>query len=541
MTGETEGAQACAPEHETAWEELKPGSAQEEEVIPAEVAKGLVSGTSTLGIGVLIERSCGFLANILAARFGGAQTFGAYALAISTANNVSTYAAGGIGSTAIRFSGEYSIGTAGYAALARALAVAASVSALLAACTLWLGAAPLSHLLHKPELTGVLRWAGCSAAAIILLECCRGFFVGQRRLKALLCLSGFAGVGMLTALPLASTLGPSAMLIGQSSVAIGAVLLCLFFYRALRLASPLHTGASLSVRVLLRRIWSFSVMQIGGIVSMNITGWWLTTLIAKGDTSMVQMGFFAVAHQLRNMVALAPSLLIEGSFAEMTESDGVTQKTPDQVTAICTYVATLVSLVLAGLGIIAVPWALTLLYGKSYASASAAASIALATAVLHMGSGAASSRVSILSIRTSVLVNTAWAMFVGIAATVFLFQGADAAKGAAVYLGAHILSAVLFFGFLKRRGHAPPGMISAFSVGAVCIIALAGFSLLRTALVTTTSNAGQLTTTALMFCLWAAGTAMLIQIGKRRRWLPSRVLVMRLAAKLFAMVRPSSS
>lgn len=68
---------------------------QEDEVLPSEVAKGLVSGTSTLGLGVLIERSCGFLANILAARFGGAQTFGAYALAISTANNVSTYAAGG--------------------------------------------------------------------------------------------------------------------------------------------------------------------------------------------------------------------------------------------------------------------------------------------------------------------------------------------------------------------------------------------------------------------------------------------------------------
>ena len=66
----------------------------------------LLSGTSALGAGVVVERGCGFIANVLAARFGGASTFGTYSLAIATANNISTYAAGGIGSTAIRFSGK---------------------------------------------------------------------------------------------------------------------------------------------------------------------------------------------------------------------------------------------------------------------------------------------------------------------------------------------------------------------------------------------------------------------------------------------------
>jgi hypothetical protein len=266
-------------------------------------------------------------------------------------------------------------------------------------------------------------------------------------------------------------------------------------------------------------------MQIAGIVSMNIAGWWLTTLIAKGDTTMVQMGFFAVALQLRNLVALVPSLLIEGSFAEMTEADGGRPKSPDQVTAICTYVATVVSVALAGFGIIAVRWGIPLIYGKSYASAYAAASIALATAVIHMGSGAASSRVSILSIRTSVFVNTAWALFVGAAASVFLLREADAVRGAAVYLAAHVLSATLFFGFLKKRGNAPDGMIPAFLIGAVCILALAVCSLLG-------STAGRFTIPALMLFIWAAGLAMLVQVGKRRRWLPSRSHIMRLVAKV---------
>jgi hypothetical protein len=72
----------------------KPGATEPapQQVLPTEVAKNLLSGTSTLGLGVLIERACSVLANILAARLGGASTFGTFSLAISTANNVSTYA-----------------------------------------------------------------------------------------------------------------------------------------------------------------------------------------------------------------------------------------------------------------------------------------------------------------------------------------------------------------------------------------------------------------------------------------------------------------
>ncbi|MFZ0593008.1 MAG: hypothetical protein WAM39_21300, partial [Bryobacteraceae bacterium] len=86
----------------------------DEPAIPVHVTKNLVSGTSALGLGVVIERGFGFLSNVLAARLGGASTFGVYSLAISTASNISTYAAGGIGSTATRFSGEYPRGSSGY-------------------------------------------------------------------------------------------------------------------------------------------------------------------------------------------------------------------------------------------------------------------------------------------------------------------------------------------------------------------------------------------------------------------------------------------
>jgi O-antigen/teichoic acid export membrane protein len=91
----------------TSIETVKTGDGTSAAAMPAHVTKNLVSGTSALGLGIIVERGCGFLANVLAARLGGASTFGAYSLAISTANNISAYAAGGIGSTAIRFSGNY--------------------------------------------------------------------------------------------------------------------------------------------------------------------------------------------------------------------------------------------------------------------------------------------------------------------------------------------------------------------------------------------------------------------------------------------------
>ena len=68
--------------------------------VPREIARHLVSGTSALGAGVLLERGLGFAANLLAARLGGAATFGAYSLAFTNASQISAYAGGGIGATA---------------------------------------------------------------------------------------------------------------------------------------------------------------------------------------------------------------------------------------------------------------------------------------------------------------------------------------------------------------------------------------------------------------------------------------------------------
>lgn len=495
--------------------------------LPAHVRKDLLTGTSALGIGVIAERGCSFLANILAARVGGASSFGVYALAISTANNISAYAAGGIGSTAIRFSGEHPRGSSGYPTLARVLAVISIVSAAIAAVVLWFGSGLITKLLGKPSLIYALQWASVSAAGIILLECCRGFLVGQRRLKALLLLSCLVGAGYLIFLPAMSYLGPMQMIASQSAVTLGAVSICVLGYRKLQLQSPVPIENPEPFQPLLKQIWSFGFVQLASLMGMNAAGWWLTSLIARSDTTMAQMGFFAVAHQLRNMVALGPSLLTEGSLAVMAGRDGKVANTPDNVMALCTYATTFMSVLLAGLGIIVLPWALPMLYGATYSPAVAATALAFTTAVIHMGSAPAAARLSIVSIKTTGVVNTAWAIFVATAATLVLFNHGDAAKGTGVYLAGHLFVACLQFRSLHKRTTIPSGTISSFGLGTAGALVLATLAYLRQ-----TSPELRVWLTAVMIGCFSLTIAGLIVIGKRHRWLPSRTALGAMVASL---------
>jgi hypothetical protein len=321
--------------------------------------------------------------------------------------------------------------------------------------------------------------------------------------------------------------GPVAMICSQSAAALGAVVVCMLCYRPLGLASPVHIERREPIKPMLKQVWSFGFVQLAGLVGMNAAGWWLTSLVAKSDGSMMQMGFFAVAHQLRNMVALGPSLLAQASLAEMADRGNKAQKTPRNVMATCTFISTLVSLALAGVGIIAVPWGLTIMYGKTYSGAELATAIALATAVAHMGSSPFAARLWIVSLRSSGLINTAWAVLVAVAATATLLHGGSAAKGAGVYLAAHVFSAGLQIGCLKKRGSMPRGVISVFSLGTTCAIALAALAFMR---VTDPARAASISF-LMMGVLLSALIAMYF-IGKRYNWIPSKHAIRELVAHM---------
>ena len=489
--------------------------------LPASVAKHVVRGTSTLGAAVFVERGASFLANVLAARLAGASVFGAYSLGITTANNISTYAAGGIGTTATRFSGKYPYDDGNYTVFAQVMATISLASAALAAIALCLGAGPIARLLHKPDLAGLLQWAGITAAGMVLLECARGFFVGQRRLLALAVLSLLVGLGMLGILPaMALTHRPAAMVISQGAVTLTAVALCCVLAARLNLLPPVHAIARVKFLPLLKEVWSYGLIQLSGLVSANVAGWWVTALIARADPSLVQISFFAIASQLRNLIGLIPSLLTEGSFAMMATGDVDSQHVPRRVMALCTYASTAVSFLIAALAMIVAPLVLQLMYGRSYTMAALAVSTGVAVAVVQMGNAPPSARLSVVSIRSTATVNTIWAIFTAGVGTLVMMRGGSAASAMAVFLAAHIVIAIIVLVVLSRKDSLPAGMVQLFTVSSAGIVLLVMSATYRAH-----NAAGQVRATAMMCVLTLVATAWLYQLGKRHGWLPSREMV----------------
>ena len=257
-----------------------------------------------------------------------------------------------------------------------------------------------------------------------------------------------------------------------------------------------------------------------------MSGWWATALVARNDTTLIQMSFLTIASQLRNLVSLPPSLLTEGSYAVMADPTHEASQTPQRVMALCCFAALSVSVLLGLAGIALVPWGLALLYGKSYAGAGAAVAVALATAVSHMGTAPASARLTIVSIRATAIINTLWAIFVAIAATTFLLHGGSAWYAMAIYFSAHAMSSTLALLALKRWDRLPAGLLPLFATSLLSVGVAAALSIWRG---TREQTAWPTLAIVAIFC----GTAgALYAFGRRYAWLPPREVFERLLARL---------
>jgi O-antigen/teichoic acid export membrane protein len=479
----------------------------------------LLTGMGALGVSLGFERGAGFISNVLGARLAGAQAFGAYSLALTTATNVASYAGAGIGTTANRFVGQYPPGTRGYRSLLRALSMVSVASAAIAALILWLGAAPLARvLLRNTKLVGPLQIAALSAAAFILLECCRGLLIGERRFSSLLLLSVMVGAGLLLMVPSTARFGPAPMLAGQASAVMMAVLTTTWLvYRLAHsrpfLANDNDNGAGPSVW----GVWSFGLVQLTGVIGLNAAGWWVASLVARYDPSLVQMAFYAIASQLRNVAALAPSLVGQCSFAMLTEEGGQDFGGSGRVLTVSTLVASLLATLCAGMAILVLPWLLRYLYGSAYRGAELASSFAIATALVHMSSSPAASRLTVVSLRVTGVINLVWAVFVFALGSWFVpRQGAVAA--AASFFAAHVLSMILVLIWLRHLGVLPPGVVSVSMLNVAIAGALLGVSWLRVS-----SGMQPLLAAGACATLTGAGAFRLWRMGRAQGVVPGRV------------------
>ena len=444
-------------------------------VAPPSLGRLLLKGSSSLGIATLLERGLGFIANLGAARLGGAHVFGAYSIAMTTATNVASYAGAGIGTTANRFSGEHPYGGPSYKGLIRTLAMVSLASTAVAIAILYFAAAPLAvYLVRNPGLAPLLRLAAFSAGAIILLECLRGLLIGQRRFVALLTLSALFGGGMALALPLAASRGPSQMVKCQAAVAVAAVVICVLASRRLQFAPttsrlPSRGGPSPAL------VTRFGLVQLAGMIGLSASGWWIASLVARADISLTQAGWYAIASQLRNICAMPAWLISQTAYAQLTDHGGNQYGGPARVTQISTIVASIVSLLVSGTAAVLMPWVIPHLYGKGYANAELAASLGVATGLMHMSAAPAAARLAVVSLRLTGFVNAAWSVLLIVLGT-WLIPNHGAAEATVGVLVAHLFSAIASLLMLSHLGSVTTELIYATLpaiVGSVLIAVLA--------------------------------------------------------------------
>jgi O-antigen/teichoic acid export membrane protein len=445
---------------------------------PQSLGSLLVSGSSALGAATLIERGFSFLANLAAARMGGAQVFGAYSVAMTTANNVASYAGAGIGTTANRFSGEYPYGSSGYRGLLKTLGLVSLVSSALAAAILWF-ASPwfASYLVRNPGLAPLLRLAAISAGAIILLECLRGLLIGQRRFAALLALSALFGGGLVIVLPWSARHSPSQMVVGQAAVALSAIMICVLAAKKLGFTPP-PSAVPETPGPRAGSVMRFGAVQLVGMIGINAAGWWIASLVARTDLTLAQAGWYSVASQLRNICGMPAWLISQTAYAQLTENGAQGYGGAGRVTVLSTFVATLVSLLIAGVAAALMPWVVPHLYGKDFAGAEFAATLAVATGLIHMSAAPAAARLTVVSLPLTGIINGAWSVLL-IALGTWIIPGGGAAEAAACFLAAHIFAAIAVL-FVLLRIHSAPSDLTWVTMPAILgSMLIAGLGWLR--------------------------------------------------------------
>ena len=163
-------------------------------------------------------------------------------------------------------------------------------------------------------------------------------------------------------------------------------------------------------------------------------------MMARSDPILIQLGFFAIASQIRYISGFGPSLLGQTSFSLPTDEGGSEYGSASIVLTRSTFLASLFSVVTGGIGTLAIHRAIGLFYGRSFAGAEAAAIFGIGTAVVHMSSAPAAATPSIVSVLAAGSMNVGWAVIVVVVAILFL---------------AHSISAIAVGAVLRSSGHLP--------------------------------------------------------------------------------------
>jgi O-antigen/teichoic acid export membrane protein len=168
-----------------------------------------------------------------------------------------------------------------------------------------------------------------------------------------------------------------------------------------------------------------------------------------------EVGYYNAASSLRNLSSLLPGLLLQVSYALMTDRRSETYGGARRIVLVNTWLTSIFIIPIAGIGIAIMPWLLPFLFGKEFTEGVEPANYLLATAVVHTISQAAVNRLSIISLRTLAAVNLLWVVVAGTVGW-FLVQRQGATGVAQSLLLAHCATMVIVpFTLHWLRGTSP--------------------------------------------------------------------------------------
>jgi O-antigen/teichoic acid export membrane protein len=167
-----------------------------------------------------------------------------------------------------------------------------------------------------------------------------------------------------------------------------------------------------------------------------------------------EVGYYNAASSLRNILGFLPLMLGQTTVSLMTNNRGEEFGGAGRVVMINTWITACFMIPVTALAMVAMPWILPLLFGSGFVEGVIPACYLLAVGLIHMVSGPAAMRLTILSPRAVLLINIAWVVTLLFAAWFLVpLQGATGATLALVI--SHLLTALLVPIVLESYGNAP--------------------------------------------------------------------------------------
>lgn len=280
----------------------------------------LLSGFSWSVLSAVMMQGSVLISTVLVARTVGIESFGAYAILVSTVMTASTVAQGCNGLVAAKYVAEFLKTDPAQVARVLKMCSTYTVGAGLAATgVVFLSAEPLAiQLLGKPEIVSSVRLISMSICFQMMVSFQYGALQGFGAFHKISVVSAIAGPVYVI-----STFAGAWFAQGPGAVA-GFVLANAFraaaFGYALRAECITH-GVPNKVKLNLRYFWRIAQFalpaSLAGFVTMPCQ-WAVMALISRQPDGLSLVAMFTVAHQIRLTVLQFPSLLNAVSFSVLS-------------------------------------------------------------------------------------------------------------------------------------------------------------------------------------------------------------------------------